>query len=230
MTRVIKSADAGGGGRVQALHLGDRARQAPGHIIDPEMARLRALLENAAARIGDLEAEVDDLKAEIPRAAAEAEARGREAGLAAAEDRQADRLAAIEKGVAVAVDDLVAKLASLERLAPLLAREGLERLVRDPAHRSDLLRDSVLAGVQSVDADAVVRVELASEDFPEIGPIAAAISGGVHRPVDVRQAIDLRPGQCRIRLVLGEIEVGLNQKWDRLARVLDELATPEAGT
>jgi len=229
MTRVIKSADAGGGERVRALRLGERARQEAGQLIDPEKARLRAQLEIALARIAGLEADVDHLKAEIERAATEAEARGRQSGLAAAEDRQADRLAVLQKGVATAVEDIAAQLRSLERLAPTLAIEALERLVGDPAHRTDLLRGSVLAGVQSVDADAVVRVELAADDFPEIEAITEAISRAVHRKVDVRHAIDVQPGQCRIRLVLGEIEVGLDQKWDRLVRVLEELATPEAG-
>lgn len=227
MSPVIKSSDAGSARRVRPLHFSPKTPDARGEPVDAEKVQLRADLEQAITLIQSRDLEIERLTAEIERAAREAEARGHEDGLKAAADRQAERLALLKAGVDQAVTLLKDELAGLERLAPLIAAEGLERLVGDGGARAELLRDIVVRTVAHLDADTIVRVEVASVDFPDTTALAADATLGAQRKIEVRHASDLKSGDCRIRLVLGELEVGVNQQWGRLSSLLRDLALPE---
>lgn len=228
MSPVIKSSDAVSARRVRPLEFSPTqagVREAP---VDAEKVQLRADLEQAVSLIQSRDVEIERLTAEIDRAARDAEAKGYEDGLKAAEHRQEERLTLLKAGVDQAVTQLSGELAALERLAPLVAEEGLARLVGEGGDRCDLLRDMVVRAVAELDADTIVRVEVASTDFPDTTAIAADASLGAQRRIEVRHASAMRSGDCRIRLVLGELEVGLNQQWGRLSSLLRGLALPEA--
>lgn len=228
MSPVIKSADAGASHRVRPLRLQPNAGLAPVAPVDAERLRLSTDLEQAIALIQARDVEIERLQGEVERAARDGEAEGRAAGLRAATDRQDERLGLLQAGIGKAVELVSAELASLERLAPLLASEGLERLIGDAGHRGDLLRALIAENVGRLDADSIVRVEISAADFPDPAPLAEIVSSASQQRVEVRQAPDLKSGDCRIRLVLGELEVGINQQWDRLSQLYQELSLPEA--
>jgi len=228
MSPVIKSADPGVSGRVRPLTLRLQPIDAAAAVVDPETVRLRADLEAATAALAVRDAEIERLKAAVEPARLEAEARGHAAGLAAAADLQAERLQLLEAGVLEAASQAKTELAALERLAPALAREGLARLVGDAGQRGDLLQDAVLNAVRQIDAEGVVRVEVAAGDFADLETLSGKLSEVAHRRIEARPAADLQAGQVRLRLVLGDLEVGLDQQWDRLARLFDDLAEARA--
>lgn len=227
MSPVIKSADASSARRVRPLNFNPKTPDSRAEPVDVEKVQLRADLEQAISLIQSRDVEIERLTEEIDRAAREAEAKGHENGLKAAADRQAERLTLLKASVAQAVNLLKDELAGLERLAPLVAAEALERLVGDGGARADLLRDIVVRTVAHLDADTIVRVEVASTDFPDTTALAADATLGAQRRIEVRHASDLKSGDCRVRLVLGELEVGINQQWGRLSDLLRDLALPE---
>lgn len=228
MSPVIKSTDAGASGRVRPLPVSTPGRTLDGSVLDPEIVRLQADLDQAVALIQGRDAELERLQNEFERAVLEAEAKGRKAGLDEAANVDAERLDRLKQAIAAASGELSRELASLERLAPALALECLEKLIGDPQQRGALLRDTILHNVRLLDADAIMRVDVPMLDFPETAELSELLSAVAHRRIEVRHAADLKPGGCRIRLQLGELEVGLGQQWDRLGAILKTLASSEA--
>jgi len=226
MNPVIKSGVADSSDKVRPLPLEGRAR--PIAVVDADRLRLQAELDSVVEQLRQRDAEIERLKVKITEEARAAEAKGYEAGLKAAADREAERVETLATAVRSATDAFAGDLASLQRLAPLLAAEGLERIVGDARVAAQLLEAAVLHAVDQLDADAIVRVDVAAADFADLSPLREAIAARAHRSVEVRYAANLEPGDCRIRLVLGELEVGLNQQWGRLSALLSEMASPEA--
>src|ERR1700679_638960 len=105
MTAVIKSSngqDAGSVRRIGALSA--EARPLPQPVVDPELAALREQLKRTLAQCVARESQIERLQSEIVQTALEAEARGREAGLAQAHRHETERLAALSQGVSEAVE------------------------------------------------------------------------------------------------------------------------------
>lgn len=123
MTMLIKS-DAGIAVRsfIGGPRLPVEASEAP--AADPrdiERAQLLAEVERLQRQRGEDEAATK-------RAVEVAREEGRQEGLAQAERREADGIAAVRKGLEQARADFAAQLDSLDRLAPELARAALAKM------------------------------------------------------------------------------------------------------
>lgn len=213
---------------VRPLRLRERGDQLPVAPLDAERVRLEAELVGMEALLRARDGEIEDLKRRLVEETKAAEARGHAGGLEAAERKGAERMAALSRTVGAAGAELSAVLASLERLAPLLARAGLEKIVGNADFAGDLLHGAVLTAVRQIESESLVRVEVARDDYPDLAPLREALAAAAGRPVEVRHAADLRGGDCRLRLRLGELEVGVNQQWERLSALLVSLSEPEA--
>jgi flagellar biosynthesis/type III secretory pathway protein FliH len=205
-----------------------------------ELSALRAAVtpqaeyqERLLARIATLEADlrernskIEELRREVERTREASLAEGRKLGLADAEDRQADRIAVLEKAVGNAQGTLSSNLSSLERLAPLLAQDCLQIVFGDERKYPDLVGDVLKSRLKELERSAILRVEVSRNDFPDQAALEAL---GAYANIGTVELVGIEadPGSCVIALRLGRINVGLNQQWSTIGNVLGELSLAE---
>jgi flagellar biosynthesis/type III secretory pathway protein FliH len=201
--------------------------------VDPELVALREETDRLRRQVDQQRAEISGLRAQAEAAVREAEkqaeARGREAGLREAEDDSAKRLVRLESGVERAVAEFVQALSALERLAPELARQGLAAMLGAETDRPALVAAIVQRQLRRLEAQAVVRVEVSAADFPDEAALSALAHALGAPGVQIGAESGLFSGDCRVRLKLGTMEIGLNQQWERLDALLRDLSQPVGG-
>jgi len=223
MNSIIKASDALSATIVRPLGqlhrpVGPAPSSAP--LPDPLIAALQSQLKEATARIAGQSDQMRSLRKECDAAYAEGEQAGRKAGRAEATTREAERLEILEAGVEAALATFSERLASAEQIGRLLAREGLRKLVGEDADRLGLIANLLNEQMRQIDAGSVVRIEVSRADFADDAALEALsrrIGGSRFAVVAADHA---RAGDCRIVLMLGALEVGLDQQLGRLAAVL----------
>jgi flagellar biosynthesis/type III secretory pathway protein FliH len=196
---------------------------APEQVVSVEVLGLRRQLDTASRELGQQQAEIERLRGDVTRAFHEGEAEGRKAGLKAGDQRRADYLTLLESGVDRAICDFASRLSSLEGLAAAMSREALRKMLDDADGRLDLVASLIRRQLSQIEAQSVLRVSVSQEDFPsedELRTLATAIGAD---SVDLRAATELEAGECRIRLTLGTLDVGIGQQWERLGATLEAL-------
>jgi flagellar biosynthesis/type III secretory pathway protein FliH len=199
-------------------------------VVDDPMAAERAAL---MAQVAGLAAERDlaarrliELEAERVEAVAVARAAGREAGLAEAASRAEEALARLERSLEGGLAQLAADAAALETLAVQVARAALAKIFADPAGpvRPDpgqLVEAAIRRQLADVEAEMLVRVEVSACDFPDPERLAQLSKALGRGRVQVLANPALTSGDSRLKLKLGEVEIGLPQQWRRLSAVLE---------
>lgn len=219
MTGIIKAHQLGELAIVRMLDVPSRPIAQSAEAL--EMAQLRAELGALEQMLSARDDQLAKLSEELASAVAEAFADGKAAGREEAEDRQAERLAILVEAVVSARGDLERQLEAAERMAVLVARECLEKILGENADRTGLMADLVRRQITQVGRDTVVEIAVSQDDFAD-DDIACQI--------DPRVSImrsELAPGSCNIKLHLGEIDAGLSQQWAMLRRALNEGAEKE---
>lgn len=186
--------------------------------------RIAALTEELAGR----DARIARLTEGVIEAHRDGVAEGRLAGLREAEDGRQDRLAKLAGGIEAAMAEFAVRLSSMERLAVTLAGEGLRKIIGDPNLYGELLAGTIRHHAETVGARAVVRVTVSQDDFPteaELGKLRQNVANGA---LDLRASPDLPAGACEMRLRLGALDIGVDQQWDRLSLLFDELSLASA--
>ncbi len=226
MSAIIKSADAGE--RVRPFATGIAAFPPAAPQVDPEVsrlqaevARLRQALETGAERIDRLEADAGETF-EAGRTA------GFEAGQREGDNLRAESLAALRAGLDGALEAFRSDMAALNGLAVLVARESLARLVGDDSQRQGLVTTLLGQQLKALEAAAVVRIEVSSHDFADADALNALAASVANPAIEVVAETSLASGDCRIRLKLGSLDVGIDQQWQGLHALLGELALSEA--
>ncbi|MFI4973096.1 MAG: hypothetical protein ACHP84_00995 [Caulobacterales bacterium] len=197
-------------------------------VVPVELAALRREVESLSGRLSERTSEIERLRQDVSRAYREGEAEGRKAGLRELDKRRAEQLERLDAGIERAIDRFAQELASLERLAALVALEGLEKILGDPARYAELLAQVIRRQVDDLDANRILRIEVSSEDFDDPAQVHALATNIGRRGLDVQTTDDLGSGDCRIKLALGSLEVGIAHQWSRLKPSLAALAAPEA--
>lgn len=215
MSAVLKSGSAALGARVRPL-VPEAARVVAPAPVDPELALLRAALAEAEAALAERDRTIAGIPDRIETALAQGEARGR----AAVEDDGAQRLALLGDAAERAMAFYREEMASLERLAALLALTCLDRMLLDPDDRAETVAALLRARLAALEADAAVRIEVSADDFPSSEALAALGTA----PCEVVATPSLAPGDCTIRLRLGALDVGIGQQWGALRTALEEMA------
>jgi type III secretion protein L len=199
--------------------------RAPQDPLAEERAALLAQLAGLTAERDLLATRLQGLEAEQVAAVAAAEARGLDAGLAAgraeAVSRADDALARLEQGLAAGLAQLVADEAALETLAARIARAALAKILDAPAEPARLVEAAIRRQLSSLATEMLVRIEVAAADFPEPQRLAHLAKSVGRGRVQLVANPALASGDCRLKLKLGEVEIGLPQQWRRLADVLD---------
>lgn len=228
MSAVIKSTDAAALS-VRAF-TGAPARSAEIVTAEPvvsvELLSLRREVESLTQRLGQRDGDVERLKSDVGRAFREGEAEGRKTGLKEADERRAEALASLESGVRQALSEFSDACASLERLAALLAHEGLGKVLDPTGPQTDLVRQVIHRRMEEIDARGLIRIEVSRQDFAEQAELDMLARSLGRSQLEIRACDELEAGECQFKLTLGTLEVGVGQQWGRLSDLLHELAAP----
>jgi len=221
---LIKSMEARDGGRVRGLDA------APPMAPEPQRDEAREAWRQEGDALRALVAARDLELADRSQAAEAAFDRGYDAGHTAGSQAGADQAAAalarLEAGLASALERLAQDLSGLDRLAAAVARTAIARMLGDSTEHADLVTALVRRQVAVLEAGAILGVEVAAADFPDPAALEALAQG--LPGLEIRARSDLGPGDARLQLRLGGLEVGVGQQWGRLAALLDDLAAGPA--
>jgi type III secretion protein L len=164
----------------------------------------------------------------LDAAVAEAKVSAHEDGLAAGAAAKAEALQQLDAGLARATERLAADLQGLETLAVSLAKAALAKIFDDHDGLADRVVQLIRRQLADLERGALLGVEVSERDFPDSESLqhlsrTAGLSG-----VEIRALAGLEPGGCRLRLRLGELDVGVGQQWARLSALLDGALAPNA--
>jgi flagellar biosynthesis/type III secretory pathway protein FliH len=226
MNGIIKPDTPGNFGAIRRLEDVRQATAAAKAVADSETERLRKRIAALEAHAQQQDELIETLRAEAHQARIDGEKLGRSRGLAAAEDRQAERLKAIENGIRTALTDFNGSLASLERLAVLVARDCLQMMLGDPGQRMDLLCDMIRLQMSQIEQASLLGVEVSQEDFPATEDLAAVAKRIDPQLISLFSSASIPAGACVMRLRLGSIHVGIDQQWGALDSLLGDMASP----
>ncbi len=220
MSALIRFGD---GDAVRSLTLGTKA-VADGPSADPrerETARL-------AAEVMRLTEALEESEERARAAASDAREEGRLVGLAEAEDCEAERLALLREALEEASDAFAIRLATLEGLAPQLARAALDKLFGSVEAWAPMIEAALGYQLALLRRASVVALHVSPHDFGD----AAAIEklGGALDSANLAVALDpdLPAGAARLMCKLGRIDVDVREQWATLAALLDAMASGEA--
>lgn len=224
MTRILKGAATAG---MVALYppqaRGAGAADGTGRAVHDNS------LQVALAEIARLQAASAAAEAALPGAAAAARAEGRREGAAAAAAAENRRVHALAEGMAAAAARTEEALAGVERLALLVARTALGRLVASDAALAGLVAGSIARQMEQLRREVVSVIRVSVQDFPDEAALGALASDAGTGSVKLVADPDLGAGECRMDLLLGHLDLGVQSRWREVAALLDRMADEEAG-
>ncbi len=227
MSGIIKSGNLSDLASVRALHTPAPAAVLPLVRQDEEKERLRRSVATLEGELRERDVAIEVLRKDVERAFDDGMAKGRDAGLTEAADRQADRLVLLERSLEETKDALGAGLVSLDRLAALLARDCVEMILGNADDRAGLIARIVAAQVAKIDKAMLLGIEVSREDFADEAALADLAGRLAPLSVSLSASADLAAGGCVMVLRLGRMRVGLDQQWGTLSALLGEMAEPE---
>lgn len=216
MSALLKSGGAAARAKVRPLIAQPQAREPESPRPDPEVERLREELAEAQRKLAEQERIIGEIPAAIDGALAEGEEKGR----AQVESNEAERLERLGEAVKQALALYADEMVGLERLASLLARTCLDRMLLTDQGRAETVAALLHAQLARLEAGAAVRIQVSAEDFPSPESLAALAPA----PCEIIASSSLKPGECQVRLQLGTLEVGIGQQWGALRAALEEMA------
>lgn len=200
------------------------ARSQPDLLVSAELLAMDRHMRALTARLAEREAEVASLREQLAQSFQDGERQGFEAGLAEADQRRADQLQRLEQGINGALKIYSAELRAMERLAVLLAREGLSKLISDPTRYAELLVATIRAQLAQIEDDSVLVILVSRADFGDTDELFTLAASLGRSDINIQASDGLGPGECRIKLKLGILDVGLAQLWRRLSAELEAMA------
>jgi flagellar biosynthesis/type III secretory pathway protein FliH len=219
MTMLIKAADASRSARTDAV---------------PPVSREGEALRDAEARILELEARLAErqhaeqaLRVQHERALAKAREEAFEQGRDAAQKEDAQRLTLLHDALADLRGRADARLRETERLALVVARDCLDMLFGTAGGRQDEVERLIRHQMARIDHGMVLEIRVSTADFPEevlIQQLALRLAPG--GGLSLLRDPQFKSGQCALALLLGRMEIGLDQQWPALRELLGELARP----
>lgn len=216
MNAVLKSGSAALQTKVRPFAASLALRPADPPPPDPELVRLSAALVEAETTLAERDKVIAGIPGRIEAASAEGERKGR----AAADEREAERLAMLGDAAERALARLGEEMASLERLGALLAITCLDRMLLNQAERAGTVTALLRAQLARLEAGAALSVQVSAEDFPSPEALAAITPASC----EIIVSAALKSGDCIIQLRLGTLEIGINQQWGSLRATLEEIA------
>jgi flagellar biosynthesis/type III secretory pathway protein FliH len=185
---------------------------------DPRDERIEALQRD----IVRLTEELASSKAAAERAAQSARAEGHRSGLSEAARNDAARIEALRSGVSGALAAFRTKLIETDRLAAALTRRALDKMFDDAESYGDRLVRMIARHIRELESHGLISVAVSPADFatPEAFQAIEAVCAGV---ANVMLETSVKPGECRIRLELGDADCSMSGQRSELSALLDEM-------
>lgn len=186
--------------------------------------RIAVLEENARQK----DAVIAALRDDVARAFEDGRMKGYKAGIDEAGDMQAARLSLLEENAGHAQAKLSDAIASLSRLSALLARDCVDAILGNGEDRVEIINRIIKTQIAKIEETTLLTVELSRQDFPDDESLMA-LAARMDVPAVVFSARPgMASGDCLMTLRLGSMEVGINQQWNCLRGVLNEIVLPAA--
>ena len=199
---------------------------------EPEPAPLPSVADE---RLEAIEQENAVLRRQLEAAAEaerDAEARGRDEGRREADEaaRVEDdrRLEALRTGLDGALEKWRERLDALEALAPLIAHAALAKLFDDRDDYAEMATRMVALQIGRMRRDTIVAVHVSPRDFGDeesLAGLAARLGAG---ELALGRDPALGPGECRIDLRLGHVDVSVPGQWAQLSSLLVQASQEDA--
>lgn len=175
----------------------------------------------ARDEIAMLEAALAENAEQSCSAVAAARRDGEAAARAAVADARDARLAALDTAVAAARARWDETLGGMETLAALIARAALGRIVVECDDLAALVTRQIAHRIATLRRESIVALRVSTDDFADDAALDALAqdSGGIEVIADPA----LGPGDCRIDLQLGHIDLGVPAQWGALDALLGQL-------
>lgn len=222
MAQLIKHTAAAGDRAIVRWPAGPRPRDREPPAASPsaemdELARMQALLVAKDAEI-----------AELRTAAEQARTSGEEEGrlamsLEIAEDRAA-QLAVLEANFAESQQAFAGWLQGLEALSLSVAEAAIERMFGADDERQATVAALIGRQLVEIQAQSLIAIDVSRADFPdtsEVALLAASLGIAIER---LAVAEDLAAGECRLRLRVGNIDIGIGEQWGAIRGLFAVLA------
>lgn len=216
MSRVIKS----GAGTSLVRPLAVKTMPSPR---DEERGRLERRCAALESELRQRDQAIDALRKDVAEAYARGKSEGHASGLAEADSKETERFAALRDSLQRAEAGLAASFKSVERLALLVARDCLDKLLCNPDHRQEILGELIKVQAAKLETSALVDVAVSAEDFPAKPELTALAKKIGLAATHVTASRETASGACTMKLRLGIQEVGLHQQWGVLSQALSEL-------
>ena len=220
---LIKGAAGKALARVRSLPAPAQRHMPPTEQPNPELLASQRRVAELEAQLARTALERDTLRSEVERALVRGRAEGHAEGIRAADRREEERLALMTKGLCEARSDLTQSLKGAERLAALVARDCLDKLLGDPAYRADILYRMIRVQMAQINADSVILITVSPNDFADEAALADLRTATGTQQIAMRADPALESGGCILELRLGKADVGLGQQWTALGSLLTEL-------
>lgn len=226
MSEIIKSARTGEHASVRPIAaLYPPAPRVPTWH-EEECERLNRRLLAVQDELARRDETITSLRGDVEQAFVKGREEGHQLGIAAAEDRQTERLLVLENAAHQAVANVADGVASLERLSALLARDCLDIILGRSDDRTGMVRKIIEVQIAKIDKSMILTVEVSREDFPDTKALAV-LSRQFGNRTKFSTNAELPSGGCTMRLRLGSLEIGIDQQWGALRDLLEEMAMPE---
>ena len=200
------------------------------HDLAPPPSPLEIELQCAQAALDELKAEIltreraaEALRAEIDRAFHRGRAEGLVEGEALAMDRSGAALELLQRSLQNAQNGLSAKLATIEGLAVVLTQTALEKVFGDASQFKDVMRDVIARQITLIGPHLVLGVIVSRVDFPDQTALDALAASLNHPHLSLAYDANLTSGDCRLKLELGQLDIGLCQQWSALKDVFNAI-------
>lgn len=163
--------------------------------------------EHAAELIANLKRALDDMEQETIAVREKALEEGKALGIAAAVDRQAERMQLLEEQLTCGLEKIAEELGQREDIAVSIARAVLERILGEKSQFAPMVAETAALWRQKLSQTTVLSVTVSLEDFPSEPELAALRLrlGNVAVKTDAAMA----SGGCRFSLTLGEVDLSI---------------------
>jgi flagellar biosynthesis/type III secretory pathway protein FliH len=217
MTNIIKFGTATS---IEPEELGEALARREISAMTDGMGRLHARVEQLEQQLEEKSRAARQAEVASEQARIQAYEEGRLVGQKEAETREGERLDALEQALSKAIGQLAQALGGAERLAALLARDCLDIVFGQSDDRASMVLDLLARQIAGLAPGELIEVQLAQSDFLDRTALdtLAGRMGLASAQLVLRS--DLRSGDARLRLRLGENDIGLDTQWKRLSEAL----------
>ncbi len=189
--------------------------------VEAENERLVLALEQARD-------ELEKLQGEQALAIDRAFESGREAGRAEIEKDESQALQLLESGCRSALDQWKDRLGSLDLLALALTKATVHKILGNGSDGAGMVGAILAEQLHAIEDQTSITVMVSAEDFTD----ESSVNELGQRLDDPRLAIvrdgRLESGDCRIRLRLGEVDIGLPTQLAAFDRAIGQMAEQAA--